>query len=66
MIDEFNITYDTEKENDLLNKALEILSKDSSIIPIMSTPSAAVWNNEYKNVIFSKTDLTVDFSIVYK
>ncbi len=66
IIEKLKTTYDSENGKELLGKALEILSNEPSVIPIMTTPSAAVWNIEYENVIFNKTDLTVDFSIIHK
>ena len=59
-------TFDDETSNSLLNKALSILLENSSIIPVFSTPTALIWDINYKNVYFNKNDLTVDFSLIYK
>ncbi len=66
LINEISSTYNNDLQNDRLFKALEILSKESSVIPIFSAPNAAVWNSEYQNVHFSKIDMTVDFSNIQK
>ncbi len=59
-------TYSNDTQEGLLKQALEIISNDSAIIPIISTPSTAIWSNEYKNVCFNTIDMTVDFSIIHK
>lgn len=59
-------TLDIEASNKFLNEALSILQKNSSIIPVFSTPTALIWDINYKNVCFNKNDLTVDFSFIYK
>ncbi len=66
LVENLSTTYDKDEQSILVDKTLEILSKQSSVIPIYSAPSVAVWNKEYKNVCFSKTDMTVDFSIIHK
>lgn len=49
-----------------IEKCLGILSEESSVIPIISTPTAFVYSSVYQNVHFSILDGTVDFSIIYK
>lgn len=59
----------THKADDalsLLNNALDLIQKDSSVIPLFSSPATMIWDSAYKNVIFNKIDLTVDFSWIYK
>ncbi len=59
-------TYDTQASNILLNEALSILQESSSCIPVFATPTAMIWDINYKNVYFNKNDLTVDFSLINK
>ncbi len=49
-----------------VNTCLKILSDNSRVIPIISTPTAFIYDSEYKNVRFSITDSTIDFSYIYK
>lgn len=59
-------TFDSDTSSKLLNEALSILQENSSCIPVFSTPTALIWDVNYKNVYFNKNDLTVDFSLIYK
>ncbi len=45
---------------------VQLLSTDSTVIPIVSVPTAFVWNKNYQNVYFSNRNGTIDFSIIYK
>ena len=49
-----------------IENCLEILSNESAVIPVISVPTAYIYDKTYKNVKFSITDNTVDFSIIYK
>lgn len=49
-----------------ITNLLQILSETSTIIPIVSIPTAFIWDENYKNVYFSKHNGTIDFSIIYK
>lgn len=49
-----------------IEKCLGILSEESAVIPIISTPTAFVYSSVYQNVHFSIIDGTVNFSIIYK
>ncbi len=49
-----------------ISKCLNVLSTESAVIPITSTPTAYIYNSDYQNVHFSVLDGTVDFSIIYK
>ena len=49
-----------------ISKCLNILSTESAVIPIISTPTAYIYNSDYQNVHFSVLDGTVDFSIINK
>lgn len=66
LIKKLNATSDLETAKQIVIKATEILSKESAIIPIFSSPTAYIWNSEYKNVAFSDKYGTVDFSVIYK
>lgn len=48
------------------NLALKIISDEKSVFPIIHSPTAFVYNSEYKNVHFSKYDGTIDFSLISK
>ncbi len=49
-----------------IGKCVEILSNESTVIPIVSFPTAYIFSGNYNNVAFSEVDGTVDFSIIYK
>ena len=49
-----------------INDAALILSGTSQVIPIISTPTTLLWDKKYQNVTYFKTDMTVDFSAIYK
>lgn len=57
---------DNDSAKAAVNTCLHILSVNSRIIPIINTPTAFIYDSEYKNVRFSMTDGTVDFSYIYK
>lgn len=62
----FGETDDTEKCQSALKKCLTILSTDSTIIPVISVPTAFIYKIDYNNMVFSPIDETVDFSIISK
>ncbi len=66
IVSELDSTFDSDSVEELVSKALAILSSESSIIPIISRPSAIIWDNSYKNIHFDKFDMTVDFSLICK
>ena len=49
-----------------INDAALILSGTSQVIPIISMPTTLLWDRKYQNVTYFKTDMTVDFSAIYK
>ena len=59
-------TDDTNTAKQIIGQCLEILSGDSAVIPIITVPTAYIYDSKYNNVVFSKVDGTVDFSIIYK
>lgn len=59
-------TDDLSTAIDLTLSCAQILSLESSVIPIVSVPTAFVYDINYKNVRFYSADSTVDFSIIYK
>lgn len=66
VVAELDSTFQSEQSSALLIKALEILSLESTVIPVFATPTAVIWDISYKNVVLNKTDMTVDFSTIYK
>lgn len=65
-LDQLNATDNIAAARSLTVSAANVLSNESSLIPIVSVPTANIHSNEYKGVYFSKIDGTVDFSIIYK
>lgn len=65
-VDELNSADDLEAAANAADKALQILANDNSVVPIVSVPSAYIYDSSYKNVHFSSIDGTIDFSIIYK
>lgn len=65
-VDKLLVTDSFNDAKSHVKSATEMLSTDSSIIPVVSVPTAYISAVEYKNVHFSKIDGTIDFSIVYK
>ncbi len=59
-------TDDTQKAQQIINDCIQILSQTSSVIPIISVPTAYIYKSSYKNVVFSNIDETIDFSYIYK
>lgn len=60
---------DTKSTDEILshiNDTAVILSKTSQVIPIISTPTTLLWDKKYQNITYFKTDMTVDFSEIYK
>lgn len=57
-------TFDGAKTE--ITNLLQILSETSTIIPIVSVPTAFIWDANYNDVYFSKHNGTIDFSIIYK
>ena len=60
---------DTDKVSDTalnIGKAAAVLSETSLVIPIISTPTTAMWDKKYSNVSVFKADMTVDFSLICK
>ncbi len=51
-----------ETTESTVENCLEILSKQSAIIPIMTVPTAYIYGKSFENVKFSHLDSTVDFS----
>lgn len=66
IIDEYNTSTDFSTRVSSFRKIGNILNNDSSIIPIISVPTAYIWQKEYQGVSFNKTDNTVVFSDIYK
>ncbi len=60
------LTDDTETAKKLIEQCLEILSNDSAVIPLVTVPTAYIYDSKYNNVVFSQVDGTVDFSIIFK
>ena len=70
---EFNASFSELNNADSLessvsaaNKCISIISEDPSVFPIISVPTAYIYDSTLKNVHFSKFDGTVDFSLIYK
>lgn len=59
-------TDDTDTAKQLIGQCLDILSNDSAVIPLITVPTAYIYDSKYNNVVFSKVDGTIDFSIIYK
>ncbi len=59
-------TDDFTAANQAIAQCLDVLSKESAVIPVLSVPTAYIYDSEYNNVVFSRLDSTVDFSIIYK
>ncbi len=66
IIKELNSTDDFRVASDLIGKATEILSKEESVVPIFNLPTAIVYDKEYQNVFYHKSDMTVEFSKICK
>ena len=66
MIDQYNASTNYRAKVDLFKQIADTLNSDSSIIPIISVPTAYIWHNEYQGVSFNKTDNTLYFSEIYK
>ncbi len=65
-VQELHYSNSGESAKIAVNTCLQILSDNSRIIPIINTPTAFIYDKEYKNVEFSKLDGTVAFSYIYK
>ncbi len=52
---------DFESAQPHINNCLKILSNESTVIPIVSAPTAYIYSNNYKEFNTYKTDGTVDF-----
>lgn len=62
-INDTDSIYDTAHK---IGEAAAVLSETSLVIPIISTPTTALWDKRYTNVSVFKTDMTVDFSVICK
>ncbi len=58
--------HDFSKKIKALTDAAMLLSKETSVIPIVSAPTSYIVDKTYNNVVFSAVDSTVDFTIIYK
>ena len=59
-------TDNSQTAKQLIEQCLEILSSDSAVIPLVTVPTAYIYDSKYNNVVFSQVDGTVDFSIIFK
>ena len=66
IIDQYNTSNDFNSKLNSFNQVANILNSDSSIIPIISVPTAYIWYNEYSGVSFNKTDNTIYFIDIYR
>ncbi len=55
-----------EPDTECIEKCLNILSTDSSLIPIILAPTAYIYESKLQNVAFSLNDGSVDFSTISK
>lgn len=66
LFSELNNADSLESSVSAANKCISIISEDPSVFPIISVPTAYIYDSTLKNVHFSKFDGTVDFSLIYK
>ena len=65
IIDQYNISNDYKTKLNAFNNICNIVNNDSSIIPIISVPTAYIWHKDYSGVSFNKTDNTLYFVDIY-
>ncbi len=66
IIDQYNLSNDFNTKLSCFKQITNILNSDSSLIPIISVPTAYIWYNEYSGVSFNKTDNTIYFIDIYR
>lgn len=57
---------DNSSAQTAVNSALQILSQDPCVIPVIDVPTSFIYSKDYNSVQFSELDGTIDFSIIYK